>query len=75
MDIHWLLLRIPKDYLFVPRHEEYRQILEVARKQKHRVMSLLEFHRSCLPTLEELLGDLRLHVVAEFPDGVVFKAR
>ena len=44
MDIHWLLLRIQIDYLFVPRHEEYRQILEVARKQKYRVMSLLEFH-------------------------------
>lgn len=75
MGIHWLLLRIQKDYLFVPRHEESRQILEVARKQKYRVMSLLEFHRSCLPTLEELLGDPRLQVVAEFRDGVIFKAR
>jgi hypothetical protein len=27
-----------------------------------------------LPTLEELLGDPSLQVVAESPDGVVFKA-
>lgn len=44
MCAHWLLLRIRKDYLFAPRHEEYRQILEVARKQDYRVMSLLEFY-------------------------------
>jgi hypothetical protein len=44
MDIHCLLLRIRRDYLFAPRHEEYRHILEVARKQEYRVMSLLEFH-------------------------------
>ncbi len=46
MDIHWLLLRIRKDYLFAPRHQEYRQILEVARKQKYKAMSLLEFSKS-----------------------------
>jgi hypothetical protein len=44
MDVRWLLLRIRKDYLFAPRHEEYRHILEVARKQEYKVMSLLEFY-------------------------------
>ncbi len=33
------------------------------------------FKTSYLPTVEELLGGPRLQVVAEFPDGVVFKAR
>ncbi len=32
------------------------------------------FKRLYLPTLEELLGDPRRQVVAESPDGVVFKA-
>jgi hypothetical protein len=44
MDVHWLLLRIKKDYLFAPRHEEYRHILQVAREQGYQVMSLLEFY-------------------------------
>jgi hypothetical protein len=44
MDVHWLLLRIRKDYFFAPRHEEYRRILEVARRQQYEVMSLLDFY-------------------------------
>jgi hypothetical protein len=44
VDFHWLPLRIQKDYLFAPRHEEYREILEVARSQQYRAMSLREAH-------------------------------
>ncbi len=42
--IDWLVLRVRKDYLFAPRHEEYRCILETASRQQYRAMSLLEFH-------------------------------
>lgn len=42
MDIHWLLLRIRRDYAFAARHQEYRQILHVARKRQYQTMSLLE---------------------------------
>jgi hypothetical protein len=44
MDIHLVLQRIKKDYLFAPRHREYRQILEIARRRQYRVMSLLELY-------------------------------
>jgi hypothetical protein len=44
VDIHWLLLRIRRDYLFAPRHEEYRQILTVAAERQYQTMSLLEFY-------------------------------
>jgi len=44
MDIHSLLLRIRKDYLFAPRHEEYRRLLKVARQQGYKAMSLQDIH-------------------------------
>ncbi len=42
VDPRWLSHRIRKDYLFSPRHEEYRRILEVARDQGYRGMALGE---------------------------------
>ncbi len=44
MNTGWLLLRIRRDYWFAPRHEAYRQILNVARRRQYQTMSLLEFY-------------------------------
>jgi hypothetical protein len=44
VSILWLLLRIRRDYSFAPRHEEYRQILQVARRRQYQAMSLREFY-------------------------------
>jgi hypothetical protein len=70
MDIHWLLLRIKKDYLFAPRREEYRQILEVARKQEYRVMSLLEFYLNRGELVHQRVLALRHDVDNNNPKGV-----
>jgi hypothetical protein len=70
MGIHWLLLRIKKDYLFAPRHEEYRQILEVARRQGYRVMSLLEFYLSREELAHQRVIALRHDIDNNNPKGV-----
>lgn len=52
-------LRIQKDYLFAPRHEEYQRILETARRQQYRVMSLLEFHSNSAGLADQRVLALR----------------
>lgn len=70
MGIHWLLLRIEKDYLIAPRHKEYRQILQVARKQKYKVMSLLEFYLNREELAHQKVLALRHDIDNNIPKGV-----
>jgi hypothetical protein len=70
MEIHRLFLRIEKDYLFAPRHEEYRQILEVARNQGYKVMSLLEFYLKREDLAHRKVLALRHDVDNNIPRGV-----
>ena len=70
MDICWLLLRIKKDYFFAPRREEYRQILETARKHEYKVMSLLEFYLNREEMAHQRVVALRHDIDNDNPRGV-----
>jgi hypothetical protein len=70
MGIDWLLLRIRKDYLFAPRHGEYRRILETAKSQRYRAMSLLEFHSSSGELVDQRVLAIRHDVDTKNGRGV-----
>ncbi len=59
MGIDWFILRIRKDYLFAPRHEEYRRILEVASRLQYRAMSLLEYHSNSAGLIDQRVLAIR----------------
>ena len=70
MNLRWLLLRIQKDYLFAPRHQQYRQILETARLQQYRAVSLREVYSGPEAGTEHRILALRHDVDTSNRQGV-----